>query len=223
MSNRINIPELSAQQNEVIALAALMQAAELVIDIAENGRCDSFYSEALLNSLFVFNPTSTLDVYGNKLQQLELGLATLAKLSNPEDSKRFSQVTRYAISLMALEKQLSKEPDMLDVMRSRLNHIDFNQRHFIEDSDYGPIKSSLSGIYQDTISTLKFRIQVKGNMELLTQTHNADHIRALLFSGIRAAMLWRQLGCSRWQLIFKRKKIEQESAFLIQEGKNNQH
>lgn len=213
--------EFSKQHNEIIALAALVQAAELVVDIADNGRCDSFYSEALIDSLFVFNPSSTLDVYNNKLQHLELGLSTLSTLSSPADAKRFSQVTRYVISLVALEKQLSKQPEMLDIMRSRLNHIDFNQRHFLEDGDYAPIRSSLSGIYQDTISKLKFRIQVKGNMELLTQPHHADHIRALLFSGIRAAMLWRQLGCSRWQLIFKRQKIEQQSAFLLQEMKNN--
>lgn len=215
--------QLTLQQNQVIALAALMQAAECVIDIAEKGRCDHFYSETLLNSLFVFDPHSTLDVYGNKLQQLELGLSTLAKLSKPTDSKRFNQLTRYTISLMSLEKQLGRQPDMLELMRSRLNHIDFNQRHFIEDGDYAPIKSSLSGIYQDTISTLKFRVQVQGNMELLTQTHHADHIRALLLSGIRAAMLWRQLGGSRWQIIFKRRKLERQAAFLNSHSKHNLH
>ena len=211
---------LTFQQNEVIALAAIMQVAELVADIADNGHCDSYYSEALIDSLFVFNPSSTLDVYGNKLQHLELGLSTLSKLSKPVDAKRFSQVTRYAISLIALEKQLSKQADMLELMRNRLNHIDFNQRHFLEDGDYLPIRTSLSGIYQDTISQLKFRIQVKGNMDHLTQTHNADHIRALLFAGVRAAMLWRQLGCSRWKLVFKRAKIEQQAEYLTQQIKN---
>ena len=215
------IPVLSAQQNEVVALAALLQAAELVVDIAEKGRCDSYYSNALLNSLFVFDPKSTIDVYANNLQHLELGLSSLANLSKPAEGKRFNQVTRYAISLIALEKQLSRQPDMLELVRSRLNHIDFNQRHFLDDGDFAPIRSSLSGIYQDTISTLKFRIQVKGNMELLSQTHHADHIRALLFSGIRAAMLWRQLDCNRWQLIFKRRKIEEQAQILIELGKQN--
>ncbi|RLA21365.1 MAG: lysogenization regulator HflD, partial [Gammaproteobacteria bacterium] len=37
--------------------------------------------------------------------------------------------------------------------------------------------------------------------------HNKNKIRALLLSGIRAALLWRQCGGSRWKIIFQRKKI----------------
>lgn len=206
---------LNKQQEQVIALAAIVQAAELVVGIAESGKADSFYSQQLIDSLFVFEPSTTLSIYHDKLHSLELGLNTLANFSKPNNTKRFNQVSRYAISLLALEKDLSKQGEMLDVIRSRLSHVSFNQQHFIEDNNYNALHASLSAIYQDTISKLRFRIQVTGNMQLLTQTHHADHIRALLFAGVRAAMLWRQLGGNRWQLILKRAAIEKQAAQLL--------
>ncbi|MDF9756244.1 CII-binding regulator of phage lambda lysogenization HflD [Pseudomonas hunanensis] len=65
-------------------------------------------------------------------------------------------------------------------------------------------------MYQDTLSTLRQRIQVHGDMRFLQQASNASKIRALLLAGIRAARLWRQLGGHRWQLVFSRRKLLNE-------------
>ncbi len=212
---RFNDEDFTPSQIRTLALAAITQAAELVVDIAEKGKADSYYSQALIDSLFVFDPKQSLDVYAQNPEGLKQGLSALSQLSKPIDSKRFNQVTRYCISLIALERQLSKQPDMLGVISSRLKHCQLNQNHFLEDDETAPLRSNISGIYQDTISKLRFRIQVTGNVQLLTQTHHADHIRALLFSGIRAAMLWRQLGGNRWQIIFKRRQIEQDAKAIL--------
>jgi high frequency lysogenization protein len=56
---------------------------------------------------------------------------------------------------------------------------------------------------------------VSGDNQYLGDPGNANRIRALLLSGIRSAVLWRQLGGSRWQLLFQRKKLcEQARAIL---------
>jgi high frequency lysogenization protein len=34
---------------------------------------------------------------------------------------------------------------------------------------------------------------------------------------VRAAVLWRQLGGNRWQLLFARRKIANEAAHLLEE------
>ena len=47
-------------------------------------------------------------------------------------------------------------------------------------------------------------------MRYLQQSANAAKIRTLLFAGVRAARLWRQLGGSRWQLVFGRRKLLKE-------------
>lgn len=44
-------------------------------------------------------------------------------------------------------------------------------------------------------------------MRHLQDSRNADKVRALLLAGIRSAMLWRQLGGRRWQLLFSRRKL----------------
>jgi len=69
------------------------------------------------------------------------------------------------------------------------------------------VVANLAGLYQETLSTFKFRIQVGGDPRLLQNTENAAKIRALLLAGIRAAMLWRQVGGRRWHLLFFRSRL----------------
>src|SRR5690554_7975531 len=47
--------------------------------------------------------------------------------------------------------------------------------------------AALGGAYQDTLSTLRLRIQVHGDMRHLQQPDIANRIRALLLAGIRSA------------------------------------
>jgi high frequency lysogenization protein len=54
---------------------------------------------------------------------------------------------------------------------------------------------------------MKFRIKVTGSAQHLQNPQNADIIRALLLSGIRAAFLWRQMGGRRWKLLLQRGKL----------------
>ena len=70
-------------------------------------------------------------------------------------------------------------------------------------------------LYQDTLSTLRQRIQVHGDMRNVQQPNNASKIRALLLAGIRSARLWRQLGGHRWQLVFSRRKLLNELQSML--------
>jgi high frequency lysogenization protein len=107
--------------------------------------------------------------------------------------------------MIGLERQLDKRSDMLQVMGSRLDQIQQQVEHFglVHDN----VIAACGGLYQDTISTFRQRIQVHGDMRFLQQPSNAAKIRALLLAGIRSARLWRQLGGHRWQLVFSRGKL----------------
>ena len=61
-------------------------------------------------------------------------------------------------------------------------------------------------LYQDHISPLQPRIIVRGDQSYLLNEDNAAKIRTLLLAGIRAAVLWRQLGGSKWKLFLTRSK-----------------
>ncbi|MEZ5435868.1 MAG: DUF489 family protein [Pseudomonadales bacterium] len=76
--------------------------------------------------------------------------------------------------------------------------------------------SSIASIYSDTLSTFPFRVQVNGRPELLQQQNIADQIRTALLGGVRAAILWRQLGGSRLDFIFRRKAIYNATVALME-------
>ena len=98
--------------------------------------------------------------------------------------------------------------DMLETIGKRLPQIQSQVEHF------GPahenVIAACGALYQDTLSTLRQRIQVHGDMRNLQQPNNASKIRALLLAGIRSARLWRQLGGHRWQLVISRRKLLKE-------------
>ena len=110
---------------------------------------------------------------------------------------------------MQVEIQLSKEHVMMDRLRGQLEVT-------LQKSDQlGPtheaVIENLNAAYQDTVSTLKFRITVTGNHgRHLQQGNNPAKVRALLLSGVRAAMLYRQLGGGRLSLLFQRNRIFKE-------------
>jgi high frequency lysogenization protein len=57
---------------------------------------------------------------------------------------------------------------------------------------------------------------VNGEHGHLSNPLIAAKVRAALFAGIRSAFLWHQLGGSRWQLLFSRKKIAGEAANILE-------
>jgi high frequency lysogenization protein len=67
--------------------------------------------------------------------------------------------------------------------------------------------AAVATCYQETLSTLKFRIQVRGDARYLRDPEIAQKIRAVLLAGVRAAMLWHQIGGRRWHLPVFRKRI----------------
>ena len=75
--------------------------------------------------------------------------------------------------------------------------------------------AALASIYSEQISPLSPRIMVEGSDGHLSNPTNAAKIRALLLAGIRAAILWRQCGGSRLQLLFKRRSYLDSAAALL--------
>lgn len=208
----------ATREDRVIALAGLFQAAQAVVDLSKNGICDEPCYKTLVNSLFVFDPASSLDVYGNDVSHLKGGLSFLSHISSNQVNGNYAECARYALSMMAVQRQLARDHAMLTTLGNRLKHLQYKNEHFA--GNPADMASSLSGLYQDTISTLRFRIQVTGNMQHLKNTAVSDRIRTMLFAGIRAATLWRQLGGTKWQLFFGRAELERTSQHLLQHLSN---
>ncbi|WLQ15363.1 high frequency lysogenization protein HflD [Hahella aquimaris] len=193
-------------ENQVIALAGVFQSAALVDQLAKQGTVAPTSYECSLKSLLKVDATSTLDVYGD-IYGVQLGLKELIAVLERKQDRKKVDVVRYALTLLYLEGKVNKRGDMLDVMSQRIAQINTQTLHF--DPTHTNIISAFASLYSDTISTFPQRIQVTGDPRFLRVDENADKIRALLLAGIRAAVLWRQVGGRRWKLFFMRKKILQ--------------
>lgn len=196
---------MSPLQEQLVALGAVFEAAVLADKIARTGQVSEASMGCMLGSLLVRDPKSTLDVYGGDDLNLRDGYRALISSLERNPSALQREPLRYALAMIGLERQLDKRGDMLQVIGSRLDQIQQQVEHFglVHDN----VIAACGGLYQDTISTFRQRIQVHGDMRFLQQPNNAAKIRALLLAGIRSARLWRQLGGHRWQLVFSRGKL----------------
>ncbi len=200
------------QQDRTLALAGIYQAAKLVQEIARTGSVANANLSPLLETLFRFDANSVLEVYGDS-STVKKGLQVLADQLSGNRQQSDMELTRYAIGLLQLEKSLSRKPSVMDELARQLQTTQDKMEYF--DLTHENIIASLAEIYQQFISPLAAKIMVKGEGDYLSQTHNVNKIRAILLAGIRSAVLWRQCGGTRWQLLFSRNRYLQSAQALL--------
>ena len=199
---------------QVMALAAIFQWATQVESLAKQGRCDNHLLEVAINGLFCQNPDAPIEVYG-QLPHLRTGLNALLDSLQRKPASHHDTI-RYVMGILHLQKRLQKKQGMLGTIATRLQKSWQQAEHF--STTHENVVASLADIYSETISTFSFRIQVMGEYQHLQQQHVANQIRVFLFSGIRSAVLWRQLGGSRAKVIFQRKRLINQCRQLLNQA-----
>ncbi|MEE3191683.1 MAG: DUF489 family protein, partial [Pseudomonadota bacterium] len=109
-----------------------------------------------------------------------------------------------------------KAPGMLDALGQGIQQASRQAEHF--SNAHPNTIAALADLYKQTLSQLSFRIRVTGNPTYLQNAGTADKVRAILLSGIRAAILWRQVGGRRWQLLFSRRRYSEICRDLLTES-----
>lgn len=189
-----------------LALAGVCQSARLVQQLAHQGHCDADALHTSLNSVIDQHPGSTLGVFGDSERNLKTGLETLPGILNASHRQGLNdELTRYVLSLTVLERKLSANQSALNTLGERIAGLQRQLEHFELESE--TLVSAMAGIYVDVISTLGPRIQVTGSPAVLQSPQVQARVRAALLAGIRAAVLWRQVGGSRLQLMFSRQRL----------------
>lgn len=190
--------------NITIALSGIFQACALIKQLAWTGTCDLGPLTTSIYSLLQTNPGSVIDVYQD-VSKLSLGLKTLINFFNNNiyyKDQKDTEIVRYFISLLYLEKKLSNRLDLINIIKHGLSRAKNQADLFSITHDI--VIANLAGIYIDTLSTFKFRIHITGTQSYLNNPNIANKTRALLLAGIRSAVLWRQIGGSKLQLFFKK-------------------
>lgn len=204
---------MASLYDKTLALAGLFQATSLVQDVATTGHADSHDLEVCLKSIMELSPDDLNNIYGNPTN-LTIGLQLIITQLGADDSKPDMDIARYTISLLHLERKLAKQTHMLDRISEGVSRAKEQLAHF--PITHENVIANLAGIYSDTISQISPKIMVSGDNQYLGDSINANRIRALLLCGMRSAVLWRQLGGSRWQLLFQRRKMCEEAKRILQ-------
>jgi high frequency lysogenization protein len=206
----------SAIRDQTIALAGMYQAVRLVQQTAQGERRDADATRACIRSILNTDPESAIDVYGDS-HALMLGLeVTTGQLGN-DSTQRDMVLTGYVITLIHLERKLSRNTDLMKALATGIDRIK-GQIKSVDEVE-PDIIAALAAVYRDTISTLQPRIMVKGEESVLRNSDSKNMIRALLLAGMRAAVLWKQRGGNRMRLILQRKQILDCCAELLGEAR----
>lgn len=214
-SDNVSKDKFSQWEYRNIALAVVVQCAQLVDSLATNGHADDAQIDACIAPLLILDPNNVDEVYPD-VSRFSRGLNALQKSLEKNGMKEFGEPIRYVLGMTVLQQQLGKVSSMQSLLRRRLQGLESLQTQNFDTGDQFAITqpqdydfATLATLYQDTISKLTFRIHVKGDPQHVQNQRVANKIRALLLAGIRSAMLWQQLGGRRWHLFFYKTQIRE--------------
>lgn len=187
------------REARVIALAGVFQAAALVRDLATQGRADAVAAESSLASVFRIDSDSATDAFGG-MGGVRFGLEIL--IANLDSAQREVGIAHLAIGILRLERKLARRRAMLGQLRTGIEAIQRQVDHL--GVSHATVQSRLAELYADTLSQVTPRIVVHGNPMHLGDPRRVEQIRSLLLAGVRAAVLWRQVGGNQWRLLLRR-------------------
>ncbi len=205
---------MSSLREKTLALAGIFQATSLVKDIAVNGTVDKHDFEICIRSIFETDPESVEAVYG-QVEYLRTGLMTLIDQLGENSTQRDIDIARYVISLLHLQRKLSRNKAMLATVANGIERARRQTEHF--HITHENVIANLADIYSETISQIPPKIMVSGESQHLSNPDQANKIRALLLAGMRSAVLWAQLGGSRWQILLQRRRIAEEAERIVKQ------
>ena len=204
----------SAQlRDRTLALAGVIQAAELVRQVSHSGHCSQQAAQASLGSVFHTAPVDTESVFGG-LSGLRLGLSLLTETLGRRAHSSEIQTLHHALALLKLGGRVMRQPKRQAALGEAIGLVQTAWANSEEALDPS-VTSQLADAYENHISTLSFRIRIQGSPTILKNDDKVALIRALLLAGIRSVFLWRQLGGNQCRLLAVRKAIGNVAERLI--------
>jgi high frequency lysogenization protein len=189
-------------ENQTLALAGMFQAATLVDELALHGKCDKVEFDCSFDSLFTIDAETTREALGD-IACLSRGFRAMGDYLGGANRAPGRNIAYYLLSMLKLSGQVLRDDSLSEALLKGLRGIDSNSTDF--NLSQQTMIAKIGGLYQDSISGLSPRIIVRGEQSYLRDEASAAKIRTLLLAGIRAAVLWQQLGGSRWSLFWSRR------------------
>lgn len=188
--------------DRVLALGALLVALSQVRRIAETGQSDSATLHVALDSVFRIDAADAAVAVGG-VEAVRPGLRLLRDYL--AGTNKDEALGKLAMAVMQLERRFVADDAMTERVRTGLQALSGPVERL--GSAHHDIIAGLASLYADTISHLRPRVMVQGNPHYLGQAGVVAEIRALLLAALRAAVLWRQMGGSLWDFLFRRRDM----------------
>ena len=199
-------------ENQSIALCGAFQACQEVRELAWTGQYNERHLSTAIHSLFQLEASDVEEVYGGLHNVREGGVVMQRQLENASQGQDID-VTRYLVTLIALERRLSRSPEAMDRLASGLQQA-MQQAQFFDEPNHPNVLAQIADLYRQTVSPLGRKVLVNGEQRFLADESKANTIRVLLLAALRSLVLWRQCGGTRLRLLFKRQRY-QECAGVI--------
>jgi high frequency lysogenization protein len=205
--------------DQVLALAGVFQAAQLVQQLARDGRADSGALRTSIRSILAIDAPDVAAIYGGT-DGLRSGLTLLKDKLAGRSTLADMEMARYVVAMIHLEGTLRRKPALLEAIGNGIDTAQSQMKFFEssapDDGVHPLLVEKLAELYAQTISTITPRIMVSGEHGHLSNPAIAAKVRTALLAGIRSAVLWRQLGGRRWQLLFMRARIARAANELLE-------
>ena len=205
-------------ESRTLALAGVFRSASLVNTLANEGTISDDDLRICVESIFETDPNDVIQVYGS-IDNLSVGFETMLNQLEKDSQQRNMDIARYVVSTLFLERRLMKNPDMLETLSTGVELAERQSEHF--STTHENVIANIADLYSRTISKLGPRIMVNGEQSHLETTAISNKIRTVLLSGIRSAVLWRQLGGRRWHVIFNRGNYLKIAKSFLKNSQNN--
>ncbi|NNE06877.1 MAG: high frequency lysogenization protein HflD [Xanthomonadales bacterium] len=199
-------------KDRTMALSGLFQATELVRQAATHGTWSGYAATTCLSSLLKVEAESVTDIFGSR-DRLQVGTETLVSVL--EGEARHIESLRYAVGLLQIERKFRRQGKLQHQVGEQLEQIATDYDHGETEASSEQAAERVAALYAESISPIKPRIVVNGKPQYLQLERNVNWIRTLLFAGLRSAVLWNQLGGSRWNLMFGRKQMLKDARDLL--------
>ncbi len=201
-----------------IALAGITQSATLIPQLANTGVCNNTLYQISIKSILNTSPKTTDDVYDG-INNIKTGLETLISLLSSNQKQQIDLI-RYLFGTLSITSKLLKNNVALNKIDQRLKQISglyFEINDEIIGYHIDDLSISLACIYSDIISPLATKIKVTGKAQYLQNSLVQAKVRTSLLACVRSAILWYQVGGSRFQILFSRKSIVYAAQDLLKE------
>ncbi len=189
-------------EERTLALAGLFQALALVRTLATQGQADAASYASSIGSVLRIDAPSVAAVFDG-VGGVRLGLQTLQR--ELEGQQVDAATRRMALTVLRIERRLIGDPPRVEHLQQGLRDAQRQAEHF-GSVDHPTVIARLASLYADTLSSLRPRVLVTGNAQMLNQQATVERIRAALLAAVRAAVLWRQLGGTQWRLLLQRRQ-----------------